>query len=261
MMCDNFSVDISWRGRGLPDAVLSGVRSILQGQTPNHDLAGAITSVSKAGDGHFERFLANGKPLFEPDIGDPSLMALYGDFVVPRTAEVIAHGSGHISLRVRSRWIDFRWEDPSVPDEEKRIVRTDKELRPTRVPAIVHAYGGLAYGTLFSGTEAELDALEKGLLEAPVPIPFDWSGDRGETCLSYAARLLETHAPQLGITYEVDPPRFLHALRNNPNRRLTTVYSSEAQSLFGSQAFLDALAPYVAHADAFERSARKPLWA
>ncbi len=176
--------------------------------------------------------------VFHPDLHNETL-ALYKQYIVPNSVEVIAHANGHTSIRVGPTWFDFRGRAPDFKVMDKNEENLNDARRLKSVLALhknVDARGmepsQLGISVMYFLPRHELHKVWTAFRQKPSEIPWDGTGKAGENCISLSTSVLEQHAPQLGVQRTLGAEFFVEALQQGSKAAIVGCYTPDSISPF-----------------------------
>lgn len=182
--------------------------------------------------------LLPGKVILHPRL-DADALAFYLEHVVPRSVEILAHASGHTTVRTGTVWFDFRGRAPAFEWMDKHrfdgvdaaLLRRLLALHPAEgvLPLAPRAFG---FSALYFLDDADVRALERVFHDQPAELPWEATGTRGDTCLSLATGVMQRHAPALRVNRCLGADFFVQAFARSSRADVIGFYSPNALSLF-----------------------------
>jgi hypothetical protein len=182
--------------------------------------------------------LLPGKAIFHPRL-DVDSLGFYVEHVVPRSVEILAHASGHTTIRTGNVWFDFRGRPPAFAWMDKHrfdgvdvaLLQLLLTLHPAEglPPLVPRAFG---FSVIYFVDDAEVRSLERVFQAQPDTLPWEATGERGDTCLSLATGVLQQHLPSLRVTRCPGADFFVDAFSSASSAAVIGFYAPNALSLF-----------------------------
>jgi hypothetical protein len=223
-------------------AAASAVRAAAAGDRPLHDNErDALQQVLDRGTrrpwGSVPHLLP-GKVIFHPRLA-PDAFAFAVEHIIPTSVEILAHASGHTTVRAGHVWFDFRGRPPAFEWMDKhRFDGVDAPL-VRRLLALHLAEGGPAgaprqfgFSAIYMLPEPTIRQILDAFSSMPAEVPWEATGARGDTCLSLATGVLAQLAPSLGVTRCTGAEFFVQALGPRSRADVIGFYTGARFSLF-----------------------------
>jgi hypothetical protein len=182
--------------------------------------------------------LLPGKAIFHPRL-DAGSLGFYVEHIVPRSVEILAHASGHTTIRTGNVWFDFRGRPPAFEWMDKHrfdgvdagLLRRLLALHPAEglPPFAPRAFG---FSVLYFVDDADVRSLEQVFQGQPDALPWEATAERGDTCLSLASGVLQRHLPSLRVSRRAGADFFVDAFSSRSSAAVIGLYTPSALSLF-----------------------------
>lgn len=220
----------------------SALRAAADGDRPlRHDERDALQRVLDRGTrrprGSIPHLLPD-KVIFHPRLA-PDAFAFAVEHLVPRSVEILAHASGHTTVRAGHVWFDFRGRAPAFEWMDKHRFDGVDETLVRRLLALHPAEGGppgaptqFGFSALYLLPERAIRRVVDAFDALPAELPWEATGTRGDTCLSLATGVLAQHVPSLGVARCTGAEFFVQALGPRSRADVIGFYTAARFSLF-----------------------------